>query len=80
MRVVKVLFYPSENFREAVKPWTCVEVVNSMDAIPKYERFIKYKDGAWFVYKKPSVHLATPRYINRFDNILSAVHSARLLV
>jgi hypothetical protein len=80
MRVVKVLSCPSDTFREAVKPWSCVEVVSSMDAIPKYERFIKYKDGAWVVYKKSSVHLATPRYINRFDNILSAVHSARLLV
>ena len=80
MRVVKVLADPSPTFESAVAPWACVEVVRTADAVPKGERYIKYKDGTWVVYKKPSVHLATPRYINRFDNILSAVHSARLLV
>jgi len=80
MRVVKALADASPTFQNAVAPWSCVEVVRTADAVPKGERYIKYKDGAWVVYVKPRVHLATPRYVGRFDNVLSAVHSARLLV
>jgi len=80
MRVVKVLADPSPTFASAVAPWECVEVVRTADAVSKGEKYIKYKDGTWVVYRKSKVHLAMPRYINRFDNILSAVHCSRLLV
>lgn len=79
MRVVKVLADQSPTFASAVAPWECVEVVRTADAVPKGEKYIKYRDGAWVVYRKSKVHLATPRYINRFDNVLSAVHAARVV-
>lgn len=79
MRVVKVLSDSSPTFASAVAPWECVEVVRTADAVPKGEKYIKYKDGAWIVYRKPKVHLAVPRYVGRFDNVLSAVHTCRLV-
>lgn len=79
MRVVKALSNPSPTFQIAVAPWQCVEVVQDPNAIPKGEKYIHFKDGAWVVYRKPRVHLATPRYIGRFDNVLSAVHAARIV-
>ena len=79
MRVVKALSNPSQTFRDNVAPWECVEVVQDPNVIPKGEKYIHFKDGAWLVYRKPRVHLATPRYIGRFDNVLSAVHAARLV-
>ena len=79
MRVVKVLADQSSTFDSAIAPWECVEVVRTADAVAKGEKFIKHRDGAWFVYRKSRVHLATPRYIGRYANILSAVHAARLV-
>ena len=78
MRVVKALADESPTFQNAVAPWSCVEVVRTADAVPKGERYIKYKDGAWLVYAKSRVHLSKPRYCGRHDNILSAVYQARL--
>jgi len=79
MRVVKALSSPSPTFHDAVAPWQCVEVVKDPNVIPKGEKYIHFKDGAWVVYRKSRVHLATPRYIGRYDNVLSAVHSARIV-
>lgn len=79
MRVVKVLSDPSPTFESAIAPWDCLEVVRTADAVPKGEKFIKYRDGDWFVYRKSKVHLAIPRYVGRYDNVLSAVHSCRLV-
>lgn len=79
MRVVKVLADPSPTFASSVAPWECVEVVRTADAVHKGEKYIKYRDGTWMVYRKSKVHLATPRFIGRYDNVLSAVHSARLV-
>jgi len=79
MRVVKVLADPSSTFESAVAPWECVEVVRTADVVAKGEKFIKHRDGAWFVYRKSRVHLATPRYIGRYVNLLSAVHAARVV-
>jgi hypothetical protein len=79
MRVVKVLAEQSSTFDSAIAPWECVEVVRTADAVPKGEKFIKHRDGAWFVYRKSRVHLATPRYIGRYVNLLSAVHAARVV-
>ena len=79
MRVVKVLADQSSTFDSAIAPWECVEVVRTADAVPKGEKFIKHRDGAWFVYRKSRVHLATPRYIGRYANLLSAVHAARVV-
>ena len=79
MRVVKVLADQSSTFDSAIAPWECVEVVRTADAVPKGEKFIKHRDGAWFVYRKSRVHLATPRYIGRYVNLLSAVHAARVV-
>ena len=79
MRVVKALSHPSPTFKHEVSQWQCVEVVKDIHAVPKGEKYIEYKDGSWCVYFKPRVHLATPRYINRFGNVLSAVHSARIV-
>ena len=79
MRVVKVLAVESSTFESAIAPWECVEVVRTADAVPKGEKFIKHRDGAWFVYRKSRVHLATPRYIGRYVNLLSAVHAARIV-
>ena len=79
MRVVKVLSDASPTFLDEVSQWQCLEVIRTADAVPKGEKYIKHKDGAWVVYRKSRVHLATPRYIGRYDNVLSAVHSARLV-
>jgi hypothetical protein len=79
MRVVKVLADQSSTFESAVALWECVEIVRTADAVPKGEKFIKHRDGAWFVYRKSRVHLATPRYIGRYVNLLSAVHAARVV-
>ena len=79
MRVVKVLADQSSTFDSAIATWECVEVVRTADAVPKGEKFIKHRDGAWFVYRKSRVHLATPRYIGRYVNLLSAVHAARVV-
>ena len=79
MRVVKVLADQSSTFDSAIAPWECVEIVRTADAVPKGEKFIKHRDGAWFVYRKSRVHLATPRYIGRYVNLLSAVHAARVV-
>ena len=79
MRVVKVLADQSSTFDSAIAPWECVEVVRTADAVPKGEKFIKHRDGAWFVYRKSRVHLATPRYIGRYVNLLSAVYAARVV-
>ena len=79
MRVVKALSNPSHTFHNAVAPWQCIEVVQDPNAIPKGEKYIHFKEGVWMVYRKPRVHLATPRYIGRYDNVLSAVHAARIV-
>jgi len=79
MRVVKVLADPSPTFASAVAPWECVEVVRTADAVASGEKYIKYRDGTWMVYRKSKVYLATPRYVGRYDNVLSAVHSCRLV-
>jgi hypothetical protein len=79
MRVVKALWASSPTFHNDVAPWQCVEVVKDPSVIPKGEKYIHFKDGAWVVYRKSKVHLATPRYIGRYDNVLSAVHSARIV-
>lgn len=79
MRVVKVLSDPSPTFESAIAPWECLEVVRTADAVDKGEKYIKYKDGTWVVYRKSKVHLAIPRYIGRYDNVLSAVHSCRIV-
>lgn len=79
MRVVKLLADQSVALPPDVYRWECVEVVRTADAVPKSEKYIKYKDGAWVVYRKSRVHLATPRYIGRYANLLSAVHSCRLV-
>ena len=79
MRVVKVLSDASPTFLNEVARWQCLEVIRTADAVPKGEKYIKHRDGAWFVYRKSRVHLATPRYIGRYVNVLSAVHAARLV-
>ena len=77
MRVIKAIDHPSSAFRVSVQPWQCIEVVQSAADVPKGERYIVF-DGAWSVYAKSKVHLAKPRYVGRYDNVLSAVHRARL--
>ena len=79
MRVVKLLADQSVALPSDVYRWECVEVVRTADAVSKSEKYIKYKNGAWVVYRKSRVHLATPRYIGRYANLLSAVHSCRLV-
>lgn len=79
MRVVKALSNPSHTFHNEVAQWQCIEVVQDPNLIPKGEKYIHFKEGVWVVYRKPRVHLATPRYIGRYDNVLSAVHAARIV-
>jgi hypothetical protein len=56
-----------------------VAVVPDPSYVPKGEAYVKHDKGAWMVYVKSKVHLATPRYWGRYDNILSAVFKARLV-
>ena len=79
MKIVKVLAEESIPLPSDVYRWECVEVVRTADAVPKGDKYIKHRDGAWFVYRKSKVHLATPRYIGRYVNFLSAVHSCRIV-
>jgi hypothetical protein len=79
MRAIKVMSNPNEDFRNEVSKWNCVTIIKDPAEVKGGERFIKYSslDRHWHVYTKSKVHLATPRYCGRHDNILSAVYSAR---
>jgi hypothetical protein len=79
MRNIKVLSNPDQNFRDEMSRWNCVTEIKDPAEIKGGERFIKYSsmDRQWYVYTKSKVHLATPRYCGRHNNILSAVHAAR---
>lgn len=79
MRIIKVLSHPDHNFRNEMSKWNCVTEVRDPSNIRAGERYIKYSstDREWVVLTKSRVHLATPRYCGRHDNILSAVYAAR---
>ena len=79
MRVVKVMSNSDQDFRDEIAKWNCVEEIKDPAEVKQGERFIKYSslDRHWHVYTKSKVHLATPRYCGRHNNILSAVHAAR---
>ena len=79
MRVVKVLDAHCPKFYAEVSPWKCVAVVADQSYVPKGERYITYDNGSWIVYAKSRVHMSVPRYAGRYNNVLSAVHKARLV-
>jgi hypothetical protein len=79
MRVVKVIDDHCAKFYAEVSKWGCLAVVPDPSYVPKGEAYVKHDKGAWLVYVKSKVHLATPRYWGRYDNILSAVFKARLV-
>ena len=79
MRVVKVIDDHCAKFNAEVSKWACVAVVADKSCVPNGEAYIKHDNGAWLVYVKSKVHLATPRYWGRYDNILSALFKARLV-
>jgi len=79
MRVVKIIDQPCAKFHAEVSKWACIALVADHSYVPKGEAYIKHDNGAWMVYVKSKVHLATPRYWGRYNNILSAVFKARLV-
>ena len=79
MRIVKIIDQPCAKFHAEVSKWACIALVADQSYVPKGEKYIKYDNGAWIVYVKSRVHMSVPRYAGRYDNVLSAVHKARLV-
>ena len=73
-RKVKVIACNDDLFKQAaIKYDHLVVPVKTETTIPLRERFIRYSDGNWIVFKQQPEY---PRYMGRFGNLMSAVFCA----
>ena len=73
-RKVKIIACNDDLFKQAaIKYDHLVVSTKTESSIPVRERFIRYNDRIWVVFKQEP---ECPRYMGRFDNLMSAVFCA----
>lgn len=73
-RKVKVIACTDDLFKQAaIKYGHLIVPIKTVSGVPMRERFITYESGLWFVFKREP---ECPRYMGRFDNVMSAVFCA----
>ena len=78
MMKVKVIKQDSEYFRAQLEKYAHLLEPVDYTQIKRRERYIRYlpADRYWAVFTMPHAVNATPILRSRFDNVISAVHSA----
>lgn len=79
MHKVKIINQANEHFKSQIEKYEhLLEVVSDHSQIKRRERYIRYipQDKAWAVFTMPVGIHDTPIMKSRFDNVVSAVHSA----
>ena len=73
-RKVKVVACNDDLFKQsAIKYNYLIDEIKTVNTIPMRERFIRFNAGDWIVFKQEPEY---PRYMGRFDNLMSAVFCA----
>lgn len=71
---VKVIACNDDLFKHALIKYDHLIVsTKTVTTIPMRERFIRYSEGDWIVFKQEP---ECPRYMGRFNNVMSAVFCA----
>lgn len=76
---VKVINQSGEYFQSQIEKYShLLELVADHSQIKRRERYIRYlpRDKYWAVFTMPYKPTDTPILRSRFDNVISAVHSA----
>lgn len=79
MMKVKVIKQTGDYFNEQLDKYAhLLEPVSDHSQIKRREKYIRYlqKDKLWAVFTMPTGLHDTPIMKSRFDNVVSAVHSA----
>ena len=73
-RAVKTVASDDRRFIDAANQFGyLINQTKDERTIPMRERFIRFNEGVWVVFKQEPEY---PRYIGRFDNLMSAVFCA----
>lgn len=79
MHKVKIINQPGQHFQEQLQKYGhLLAPVPDHSHIKRREKYINYitRDKVWGVFTMPSTIEQAPVMKSRFDNVISAVHSA----